>query len=422
MKLDLSKKNLPKVYIRKGKQYFLCQIRKHFVQVTEEEKVRQALIKKLIKDLNYPEELFEVEVPLEHFKKGIKGRADIVVFKEPSYLSKKRDSLLLIECKEPNEIIDYYFVEDQIERYNKIFNSDVKIITNGIDIIISQKDLMSKKYIEIKNLPDYRKLLKSQNIKPKKIEKPFDLYSFSYKKDGKLKKTEIIMGYSGYFSNVPYELLKDDKWVKWAQKKITEITNLTGKSTTKELFPYILKLFDMFYNINWEFEPMKLEGIKIVDDPGFRRDKFGYPTGSLSGIYRYLVIKDLSGENQVISFSIYSMYQGTYLLVGLDDYDKKNHSIEMRLDKYLSFDTKTEDFLINHDGRMTIGTHPQKKIDVMNFIEKKAPHLIKDGKIFLGKFNLKDSTNITNPEVVKFIGRLILYSLLRNEFRKEKAK
>jgi len=420
MKLDLSKKNLPKVYIRNGKECFLCQVRKKLVQVTEEEKVRQALIKKLIKELNYPEELFEVEVPLAHFKKGIKGRADIVVFKEPSHQSKNSEALLLIECKEPKEIIDYYFVENQIERYNKIFNSDIKIITNGIVSKISLNDPKKKKYIEIKDLPDYVKLLKSQNIKVKKIESPFISAPFSYKKDGKIKRVEIKMGYTGYFSNVPYELLKDDKWIRWAQKNITEKHALTGISTTRELFPYILKLFDMFYDIDWETGRLKLEGIKIIDDLGYRRDKFGYPTGTLSGIYRYLIIKDLLGETQVISFSIYSMYQGTYLLVGLDDYDKKNHSLEMRLDKYLSFDTKTEDFTINHDGRMTIGTNPQKKKEVMNFIEKKAPHLIKDEQIFLGKFNLKDNTKITNPEVMKFIGRLILYALLRNEYRKEK--
>ena len=71
-------------------------IRKKLILISPEEIVRQQVIQFLIKDMQVPTEYIEVEVPMSYFKKGLKGRADIIVYGE-------RDNqlipLLIIECK-----------------------------------------------------------------------------------------------------------------------------------------------------------------------------------------------------------------------------------------------------------------------------------------------------------------------------------
>lgn len=109
-------------------------------------------------------------------------------------------------------------------------------------------------------------------------------------------------------------------------------------------------------------------------------------------------------------------------MVGLDDYEKKNHTLELCLDKHLIPTEGSKEFVITHDGRLTIAKSSKKKADVIIYIKKKAPYLIVDDHVMLGRFSLADNMWVENDTAIfDFYRRLIQYAILRNEFRKEQA-
>lgn len=80
--VSYNKYELPKIFIRNGRECFFDPIRKKLILISPEEIVRQQVIQFLIKDMQVPTEYIEVEVPMSYFKKGLKGRADIIVYGE----------------------------------------------------------------------------------------------------------------------------------------------------------------------------------------------------------------------------------------------------------------------------------------------------------------------------------------------------
>lgn len=76
-----------------------------------------------------------------------------------------------------------------------------------------------------------------------------------------------------------------------------------------------------------------------------------------------------------------------------------------------------------HDGSLTLGNRGAiKRKEVIEYIREKCPELIyKDDKIFLGTFDNSIEFNWEQDNVIDFIGRLIKYALLRDEFRKFKG-
>ena len=88
-------------------------IRYFLVQKTPEEEVRQKTIIFLQKKLGIPIERIRVEEPMCHVKKGLRGRADIVVYRD----DKQEEALMVIECKAPYIDVDCNIVLDQAIRY-----------------------------------------------------------------------------------------------------------------------------------------------------------------------------------------------------------------------------------------------------------------------------------------------------------------
>jgi hypothetical protein len=78
-----------------------CLIRKQKVEATEEEKVRQRLLHRMIQELGYPKSLIQVEKAISPLRR----RFDIVVFYK---VEDRLLPLLLVECKaekiEPNSL------------------------------------------------------------------------------------------------------------------------------------------------------------------------------------------------------------------------------------------------------------------------------------------------------------------------------
>ena len=115
----------------KGKVEIFDPIRKKWVVLTEEEKVRQYCIQRLIENHQFPETWIGVERQIT--VNGLTKSYDIVVF------NKEGKPHLVIECKAPQVKIDQSVME-QAGRYNKTLKAEMIGVTNGIQSLFFKID------------------------------------------------------------------------------------------------------------------------------------------------------------------------------------------------------------------------------------------------------------------------------------------
>jgi len=123
------------------------EIRKKFILLTPEEWVRQHTLHYLIHDKNYPKSHINVEKLIKI--NTLNKRYDIVVFQPNGEI------FLLIECKAPEVAITQQTF-DQIARYNLALKAKYLMLTNGINHYFCQMDFENKKYIFLKELPEFK--------------------------------------------------------------------------------------------------------------------------------------------------------------------------------------------------------------------------------------------------------------------------
>ncbi|RFB12726.1 hypothetical protein DZB84_18420 [Bacillus sp. HNG] len=157
----LDKYPLPVEYKRKNKQCFLDPIRNILILKTPEEIVRQRMVSFLQDKLKVPKEMIMLEEPMTYFKKGAKGRADIIVYR------KEEDGLypvILIECKSPNvELTDDIF--EQAVRYDQIVLADAIVLTNGNKMEWYGWNEKEEQYVSLAKIPTYQELLEKNTYR-----------------------------------------------------------------------------------------------------------------------------------------------------------------------------------------------------------------------------------------------------------------
>ena len=137
-------------------------IRNNFFPALPEEKVRQALLRKMIKELDYPKNYICVEKDLKslpHLNNKplpLKRRADIICFAKDDLFSIY--PLLMIECK-AHPLSEK--VKEQIIGYNYYVKAYFIAICNQDEIKTFYYDKKVSKYICINFLPTYFQLIKS---------------------------------------------------------------------------------------------------------------------------------------------------------------------------------------------------------------------------------------------------------------------
>jgi hypothetical protein len=145
--------NLPtysfKIKSEDSRNYIFDEIRKKYLLLTPEEWVRQNFIKYLINEKKYPQQLISLEMEFK-IKKLIR-RCDIVVF------NKSGEPNLIIECKSPSVKISQDTF-DQISDYNRHFNVDYLIVTNGIKHYSCKFDKQTDSFIFTGEIPEYSEL------------------------------------------------------------------------------------------------------------------------------------------------------------------------------------------------------------------------------------------------------------------------
>lgn len=133
---------------RENKPLIFDVVRKKFMVLTPEEWVRQNTIQYLVKELNIPLSLINVEKQIKLH--GTIKRYDIVTFNPDGSI------YLIVECKADSIKISQDTF-DQIARYNLVLKSTFLMVTNGLDHYYCKMDLQNKRYSFLETLPVYKK-------------------------------------------------------------------------------------------------------------------------------------------------------------------------------------------------------------------------------------------------------------------------
>ena len=119
------------------------EVRKRWLQLTNEEWVRQNFIQYLVQVKNYPLQLIAVE---KQIKLGeLNKRFDIVVYRN-------KQPWMLIECKEMNVRLNAAVLQ-QVIAYNMALPVNIFVITNGKAVYAFER--FNNGINELEHLPEY---------------------------------------------------------------------------------------------------------------------------------------------------------------------------------------------------------------------------------------------------------------------------
>lgn len=385
LEVDFDKYDVGRTYFKEGKRCIFDPIREILIVETPEEIIRQKFVRYLIEELKVPKNKIELEVPMSHFKKGAKGRADIIVYGENDEMCDI--PIMLIECKAPNiPLVDEVWF--QAYKYDYILGAGYIIITNGSVTYGAAWDEEDKEYYFVEELPRYEQLLSDKNFK------------FVYDDFQGWEKPN----FKELFSNKNIEQFIEFGWL--------------NENTSKDLYPLVLNLGAFIFDTKISCSPIKIDKLNIIED-GHRYTSFGNAGGGWwTGDFRYFILEDKEGNNKIISVSILD----SYLVVAIDDFDKRHNSLQLNIDKYT--EVQGNKYTIWHDGRLTVGrSGSAKRKEVIEFIRNKEPGMVlPNGKIILGTFDCSKEIQWSQDTTKQFIKNLIKYAILRDEFRRFKQR
>ena len=371
-------------------------IRYFLVQKTPEEEVRQKTIIFIQKKLGIPIERIRVEEPMCHVKKGLRGRADIVVYRD----DKQEEALMVIECKAPYIDVECNVVLDQAIRYRDILNAKYIMLVNGVNAVVYQ--FKNGKLKEVDKIPSYQELLKSKvKIVKQSKDKP---YTFEDIKSKRLQNKFLNEGYM-------------------------------GEDSPPKNYEFYLNLLNLLLLKNITSSNI-LEKLNVIEDCFRGVTFFGNRGGGQYQVWtRLFIAKDYERKDQVLGISICGTEHTendphwgnrlgvTQLNVSIPNKETRHHSLQLNLDKFCKFDINTNMIEITHNGAITRGRDgalPKKEL--LDYVQKRAPELVKDDKIYLGRLDNSRLLEWRNSNVQSFIRNLLRYAVLRDGFRSEYKK
>lgn len=372
-----------KRYIQNGYECIFDPIRKKLIKLTPEELVRQQFVQYLIKEKQVPKEMIEVEVPLSYFKLNSRSRADIIVY---ALNQDTRVPILIVECK-ANKVLLTDHVFNQVYQYEDLLLSNMIAVTNGIDLVVESWNEKTERYNQVSDLPAYKDLVSLRNIDY------IDLIPYVYKrrkfKDFNTK--PVLNYYENHFSVV----------------------------NDKNLYPFIMNLSELFWDDNETIPERTFYDLTIIKDLGVRYTAFGNVSGyNWTGDYRSILLKDKKKRNFIVSFIVID----GYLNVAIDNEKSSHNSLQLFINKFVN--SNRQAISITHNGTLTLGKSGSvKRAEVLEYVAKIEPSLInEEGEILLGELDNSKQFNWDQQDIQEFIGRLIKYAILRDDFREHKRK
>lgn len=376
-------KNIRLQKYKPGGTSFADPIRNIFVQCTPEEVVRQKTIHFLQSDLGVPLERISVEESMAHVKRGARGRADIVVYRD----DKKKDALLVIECKAPEVDVSCYIVREQSERYQKILGSNYCMLING-------RQIMMYKYndglaIELDGIPSYIELLNN------KVEytKLLQVKPYSY--------LDIVS------KNIQRAFVKE---------------HYIGDFTPNDIKSFVLNFLNLILLKSF-ISIEDLMRIGVSEDFGIKRTRFGNSAGyNYQELTRLFIAKDNKGKDIICGLSMIGDYN-TQLNISITNKKKGHHSLQLNMDKFCEYDSATNMITVTHNGALSFGRGGSMSHKVViDYIREKAPDLIQNDTVYLGTIDNSRLLEWGNTDVQNFIRNLLRYAILRDEIRVKHKK
>ena len=371
-------------------------IRCFLLAATPEECVRQKTIVFLQQELGIPINRIFVEESMAHTKKGARGRADIVIYRDDECT----DVLMIIECKAPHINVLGDEVFNHACGYREILNADYIMLVNGIEAIIYYYN--DGAYHEVKDIPLLEELLRKEVsfVEPE----PFVPYKYE-------------------------ELMSDEFQEAFAENcDISEYTPKYIKGVALNLINLII-----YKDIKKrEF----LEKIGVSEDCYVSMPHFGNSGGGNYQTLSHLFIaKDYRDRDQVLGISICATAHTendphwgnrtgtTQLNVSITNQEARHHSLQLNLDRCCRYNPLTNIVDITHNGSLTSGKGgAAKRADVIAYIKDRAPELVHNDEIYLGRLNNSRLLEWNDPNVQSFIRNLLRYAVLRDGFRSDYKK
>lgn len=368
-----------------GLDKYFCVIRKSFVPKTPEEKVRQAFINFLIFEKEFPIEKIRVEVSLAQYQKGNKKRADILILDDFNI------PIIIYECKKENERlldevilqgVDYFETINNLQYLGFVLGGFVKTGFLKIENEIFDFEILTKH-------PNYNTMISKGNINielPEKID---------------------------YIRN---------EWKKPKNKKaLIQLLEfgIIGEGTNEKYLPFLINLD------GWLMDTEDIFHAKNIDDIGIKFTKFGSAGGGYFPLeYRSFLLKNKI-DKPIICISIVGIRSslnvkaGTCIYVGIETIHEKHSTLQLRIGSSVIINENIAE--IWHNGSITIGKlGAAKRQELIDYVKVKNSHLIKNNKIYLGSLNFNDKIESSQEATIDFIENIIEYSLIRDDFRKDK--
>ena len=371
-------------------------IRSFLLAATPEEIVRQKTIIFLQNNLGVPISQIFVEESMTHTKKGARGRADIVVYRD----SECTDVLIIIECKAPHINVLGDEVFKQASGYREILNADYIMLVNGVEAVIYFYN--DGEYFEVKDIPSFEKLLTA----------------------------EISVAEEEAFVPYSYEELMSDEF----QEAFAEHSDIS-EYTPQYIKGFALNLLNLIL-----FKEIKnndvLKNLGVTEDCYVSMPHFGNSGGGNYQVWsRLFIAKDHMNKDEVLGISICGTIHtendphwgnrtgSTQLNISIANKESRHHSLQLNLDRCCRYNPLTNIVDITHNGSLTRGKGgAAKRADVIAYIKDRAPELVHGDEIYLGRLNNSRLLEWNDSNVQSFIRNLLRYAVLRDGFRAEYKK
>ena len=368
-------------------------IRSFLLAATPEEIVRQKTIIFLQNNLGVPISQIFVEESMTHTKKGARGRADIVVYRD----SECTDVLMIIECKAPHINVLGDEVFKQASGYREILNADYIMLVNGVEAVIYFYN--DGEYFEVKDIPSFEKLLTA----------------------------EISVAEEEAFVPYSYEELMSDEF----QEAFAEHSDIS-EYTPQYIKGFALNLLNLIL-----FKEIKnndvLKNLGVTEDCYVSMPHFGNSGGGNYQVWsRLFIAKDHMNKDEVLGISICGTIHtendphwgnrtgSTQLNISIANKESRHHSLQLNLDRCCRYNPLTNIVDITHNGSLTRGKGgAAKRADVIAYIKDRAPELVHGDEIYLGRLNNSRLLEWNDSNVQSFIRNLLRYAVLRDGFRAE---
>lgn len=373
---------LPEKYMRNGKECFYDTYRAKLIPVTPEEVVRQRIAYWCEKNLQVPPQMIILEQHLSHYQLPSKDRADIIIHEETG---EGLLPLAVIECKAASVALSEKTFH-QCFSYSDLLQTEYAIVTNGIELLAYKYNADKNKYELLSEPPTYSQMLGREAV----IEEPMAVVPRP--------------SYASLFSEE-------------TQKRYIE-DYIIGSATSVEYRAYAINLLealldeeDTLQNRNASFELIKDLGVRILS--------YGNAAGfDYVAPYRSFLIKDKTGNNQILSlgFNAYGNDK-TILCVAIDDFKKSHHALQLLFDRYMTLHNGT--MVFKHNGQISVGhSGSASASDLIRIVKEAYPQLIDEkNKVNLGTVDASHDLHLSSDDVTSFVYNLLEYALIRDEFR-----